>query len=494
MTASARNPIARARPSSPPDDHVIKDVGEPLSTIAIATGVRALDGCTFLLAGVTSVCLLNWRFGDRLGLPYWAAAGVGAGALLLGLERSGAYAIAALPSLRLQLRLLARPLVASAVAAVLCFFLANVGGLTARAWLIAWLVTVPMVFLANRLVVCAQVLRWTARGRLARSVAVVGEGDFSQKLISRLQEQPGTFNVIGIFDDRHTRVVPTVQGVPLLGTVEDLLRRSRQHRIDVIVVALPLSAVNRIAQILEHLGSAVSDICLTTDLAGMRYPSESFARLGHNAVVSVREAPMKGWRIFKKVVFDYGIGSLALFLLSPALAIIALTIRLDSRGPVLFRQPRVGFNNRLFVCFKFRSMYQDMTDVAADRQATRDDPRVTRVGRYLRKFSLDELPQLLNVMNGTMSLVGPRPHAPNTKAADRLFTEVVQRYALRHRVRPGITGWAQVNGWRGETKTVDQIKGRVSCDLDYIEHWSVRLDLKILVMTVLREIRSKRAY
>jgi lipopolysaccharide/colanic/teichoic acid biosynthesis glycosyltransferase len=161
---------------------------------------------------------------------------------------------------------------------------------------------------------------------------------------------------------------------------------------------------------------------------------------------------------------------------------------------VLFRQPRLGFNNRMFLCYKFRTMHHGMADLLADRQTTRDDPRITRIGRYLRKLSVDELPQLFNVLNGTMSLVGPRPHAPNTKAADRLFAEVVQQYALRHRVKPGITGWAQVNGWRGETRTVDQIEQRVKFDLFYIENWSVLLDLRILVMTVLREVASRQAF
>jgi lipopolysaccharide/colanic/teichoic acid biosynthesis glycosyltransferase len=176
------------------------------------------------------------------------------------------------------------------------------------------------------------------------------------------------------------------------------------------------------------------------------------------------------------------------------LLVTALLIKLESRGPVLFLQPRMGFNNKLFLCYKFRSMYNDQTDMLADQQTTRDDPRITRVGRVIRKLSIDELPQLLNVVNGTMSLVGPRPHAPNTKAADRLFTEVVQQYAVRHRVKPGITGWAQVNGWRGETTTVEQIEQRVACDLFYIENWSIRMDLKIMLMTVLREVRSRNAY
>ncbi len=148
----------------------------------------------------------------------------------------------------------------------------------------------------------------------------------------------------------------------------------------------------------------------------------------------------------------------------------------------------------MFSIFKFRTMRTDMTDLLADKQTTRDDPRITRIGHYLRRFSIDELPQLLNVLQGDMSLVGPRPHAPNTKAADKLFADVVRQYAVRHRVKPGITGWAQVNGWRGETKTEDQLRNRVRFDLDYIQNWSLGLDLKILWLTVLREICSKTAF
>src|SRR6202012_137655 len=176
------------------------------------------------------------------------------------------------------------------------------------------------------------------------------------------------------------------------------------------------------------------------------------------------------------------------------LALIALLIRLDSTGPVIFRQPRLGFNNKLFICYKFRTMRNDMTDLLADRQTTRDDPRVTRIGKWLRMLSFDELPQLFNVIKGDMSLVGPRPHAPNTKAADQLYSDVVAKYALRHRVKPGITGWAQVNGWRGETKKVEQIENRVAFDLDYIENWSLWFDIRIIMMTITREILSPNAF
>ena len=198
----------------------------------------------------------------------------------------------------------------------------------------------------------------------------------------------------------------------MLGTVEDLVRQSRDARVDVIVVALPLAAADRIARILAQIGSTVADVCLTTDLAGLHYAGRQFERIGANAVVSIKEDPLKDWRAVRKAVFDRTLAALLLLLAGPVMLAIAALIRLDSPGPVLFRQPRLGFNNRLFRCFKFRTMHDAMADPLADRQATRDDPRVTRVGRWLRRSSLDELPQLFNVLGGTMSLVGPRPHAP----------------------------------------------------------------------------------
>ena len=211
-------------------------------------------------------------------------------------------------------------------------------------------------------------------------------------------------------------------------------------------------------------------------------------------MVLIGERPLKDWRAAKS---RPSISSSARWRSSsshPCSRSLRWRSVFDSPGPVLFRQPRLGFNNRLFTCYKFRTMHHGMTDLLGDRQATRGDPRVTRLGKWLRALSLDELPQLLNVLKGNMSLVGPRPHPPNTKADDKLFSDVVAKYAFRHRVKPGITGWAQVNGWRGETRTVEQIENRVACDLAYIENWSIWFDLRIMVLTVTREILSRHAF
>lgn len=188
------------------------------------------------------------------------------------------------------------------------------------------------------------------------------------------------------------------------------------------------------------------------------------------------------------------LGSLLLLMFAPLMLLIAAAIKLDSRGPVFFRQTRYGFNNNLIKVWKFRTMYHHMTDAAASVLTQRDDPRVTRVGHFLRRTSLDELPQLLNVVSGEMSLVGPRPHALQAKAGELLYQDVMHHYAARHRVKPGLTGWAQVHGWRGETDTPEKLTRRVEHDLYYIDHWSLLLDLQILLRTARVVLGDKNAF
>ncbi len=214
--------------------------------------------------------------------------------------------------------------------------------------------------------------------------------------------------------------------------------------------------------------------------------------------VSVPDAsrPQMWWssQLALKSLLDRGVALLLLVVLLPVLLLVALAVRLDSRGPVLFRQPRVGQHGATFAIWKFRTMHHAMADAGAARQTSRGDNRITGVGRTLRRLSLDELPQLVNVLRGEMALVGPRPHTPTTSVAGRLLPEIVGAYPRRHLVKPGITGWAQVNGSRGELRTEDDVRRRVALDLAYIETWSLGFDLRILALTVLREIVSKRAY
>jgi exopolysaccharide biosynthesis polyprenyl glycosylphosphotransferase len=212
-------------------------------------------------------------------------------------------------------------------------------------------------------------------------------------------------------------------------------------------------------------------------------------------VIDIFDKPIADWDVFVKAAFDKIVGALCLLALSPAMLAVAIAVKLDSRGPALFKQSRYGFNNEKIEVYKFRSMYVDQLDVAARRLVTRNDPRVTRVGRFIRRTSLDELPQLFNVVfKGDLSLVGPRPHAMHARAADHLYDDVVDGYFARHRVKPGITGWAQVNGWRGETDTPEKIQKRVEYDLDYIENWSLLRDIYILALTPFALVRGHNAY
>jgi len=246
--------------------------------------------------------------------------------------------------------------------------------------------------------------------------------------------------------------------------------------------------------VLKQLWVLPADIRLSAYSQKLRYRPRAYSWIGNVPFLDAFDKPLSGWGAFLKAVEDKVIASLAIVALSPVMALVALAIKLDSRGPVIFRQKRYGFNNELIEVYKFRSMYVDKADVDARKLVTRDDPRVTRVGRFIRRTSLDELPQFFNVLKGSLSLVGPRPHATQAKAHEQLYDEVVESYFARHRVKPGITGWAQINGWRGETDTAEKIQRRVEHDLFYIENWSLFLDLYILAKTPFVLIDPETAY
>jgi Undecaprenyl-phosphate glucose phosphotransferase len=237
------------------------------------------------------------------------------------------------------------------------------------------------------------------------------------------------------------------------------------------------------------------DIRLAAHSNKLRFRPRAYSYIGGVPVLDVFDKPVTDWDVVMKWLFDKVVGSLILIATAPIMVITAIAIKLDSRGPVLFKQKRYGFNNELIEVYKFRSMRADQSDATAAKLVQKDDPRVTRVGRFIRKTSIDELPQLFNVVfKGNLSLVGPRPHAIHAKAEDRIYDEAVDGYFARHRVKPGITGWAQINGWRGETDTHEKIQKRVEHDLHYIENWSVLFDLYILGRTPFALLKTENAY
>jgi Undecaprenyl-phosphate glucose phosphotransferase len=376
-------------------------------------------------------------------------------------------------------------------------FFAKAGDQFSRAWLGAFYVLGLFALIAFRRGLFLLVRRWTKEGRLDRRTVVVGCDQNGETLIRSLAAQRDSdVHVIGAFDDRNDeRSPPNCGGAPKLGSVDDLVEFARATRVDLVIFALPISAESRILQMLKKLWVLPVDIRLSAHTNKLRFRPRSYSYIGSVAVLDVFDKPIADWDVVMKWLFDKIVGSLALLCVFPIMVAVAIAIKLDSRGPVLFRQKRYGFNNELIEIYKFRSMYVDQADVDANKLVTVGDPRVTRVGRFIRKTSLDELPQLFNVVfAGNLSLVGPRPHALQAKAANRLYDEAVDGYFARHRVKPGITGWAQIHGWRGETNSQEKIQQRVEHDLYYIENWSILLDLYILLRTPFALLRTENAY
>ena len=376
-------------------------------------------------------------------------------------------------------------------------FFARLENVISRFWLIAWYLVGFNALTVARFGYAAAVEKLAASGRFQKRVVVVGGGDLARELIRDLgKADPAEVKLIGVFDDRNDARSPsTLEGFAKLGNVDDLVEFARTTRVDLAVFSLPITAEQRILQMLRKLWVLPIDVRLAAHANRLRFRPRSYSYVGATPMLDVFDKPLGDRDVLVKMAFDRVVGALALLALSPIMLLAALAVRLDSKGPILFKQRRYGFNNELVEVYKFRSMYVDKLDATASKLVTRDDPRVTRVGRFIRKTSIDELPQLFNVVfKGDLSLVGPRPHAVHAKAADRKYDEVVDGYFARHRVKPGITGWAQIHGWRGETDTPEKIQGRVDCDLYYIENWSLWLDLYILMSTPFSLLKTKNAY
>ncbi|WP_169566113.1 undecaprenyl-phosphate glucose phosphotransferase [Sneathiella limimaris] len=336
---------------------------------------------------------------------------------------------------------------------------------------------------------------YLARKRLiSRNIAIVGAGPQANHLIEELshgQKYPLN-NVVGLFDDRASRIDTSKLKCAFLGNIEALKQYTRKRHVDDIVVALPWHADERQAEIVQQLRELPAHVHLVSDLVGFRFPNKpSPKHFGSIPMIEVIDSPLSGWGVMLKWLEDKILSALLILLFSPVFICLALAIRLESRGPILFKQKRYGYNNQEFEIFKFRSMYHGDVPEKVTKQATRDDPRITKVGKFIRRTSLDELPQLFNVFLGSMSLVGPRPHAVDHNEE---YSSLIEGYFGRHKVKPGITGWAQVKGLRGETDTLDKMEARVKHDVYYCENWSILFDIQILIMTAFVGFINKNAY
>jgi putative colanic acid biosysnthesis UDP-glucose lipid carrier transferase len=304
------------------------------------------------------------------------------------------------------------------------------------------------------------------------------------------QRQSFGHDLLGFFDDRSADRVNLAEDATLLGALKLLPQFIEEHGVKDVFITLPLTSQPRIQSLLESLQNTTASIHFVPDIFGVSVIQGRLEDMGGVPVVGLMVAPFTGINGFIKRGSDIVLSLLILLLISPILVVLAIGVKASSPGPVIFRQRRYGLNGQEIIVYKFRSMTVT-EDGPAIAQARKNDSRVTRVGAFLRRTSLDELPQFINVLQGRMSVVGPRPHAI---AHNEMYRRLVKSYMVRHKVRPGITGWAQVNGFRGETESVEKMEARVRCDLDYLRNWSLRLDIYIILRTIRLVFRDGAAY
>ncbi|CDX38607.1 Exopolysaccharide biosynthesis polyprenyl glycosylphosphotransferase [Mesorhizobium sp. ORS 3359] len=360
----------------------------------------------------------------------------------------------------------------------------------------SWFVVGFVLIFGLRLVMSRLIRRWARDGRMERRALIVGGGKAAEQLIRSVEKQPyNDIRICGIFDDRNDkRSPPIVAGYPKLGTISELIEFARIARIDMLIVSLPLTAESRVLQLLKKLWVLPVDIRLSAHSNALQFRPRAYSYIGSVPMLDIFDKPINDWDSVAKRAFDIVFSLVGIILFSPVMLATAIAIKLDSKGPVLFKQKRHGFNNEIIEVYKFRSMFTDRSDPTAKQTVTKNDPRVTRVGRFIRKTSIDELPQFFNSLFGSLSLVGPRPHAIAAQSHNLLYNEVVDGYFARHKVKPGVTGWAQINGWRGEMDTNEKIRMRTEYDLYYIENWSMLFDLRILFLTPIRLLNTENAY
>jgi Undecaprenyl-phosphate glucose phosphotransferase len=499
-SAAATKPRSQPKPANRLSPAALKVATQPFaagySPIVLAGMVRLFEVAVVALIGLA---VYVGYVMPRDGFAWHYIAGIVGISLLamLAFQVADIYQVQAFRGYEKQYMRLASAWSVVFLIAIGGSFFAKAGDQFSRAWLGGFYVLGLITLIAFRRALFLLVRRWTREGRLDRRTVVVGADGNGESLIRSLAAQRDSdVRVIGVFDDRgDQRSQASCEGVEKLGTVDNLVEFARHTRVDLVIFSLPISAESRILQMLKKLWVLPVDIRLSAHTNKLRFRPRSYSYIGNVPVLDIFDKPIADWDVVMKWLFDKIVGSIALLGVSPIMLLTAIAIKLDSKGPLLFKQRRYGFNNELIEVYKFRSMYVDHTDANAEKLVTKGDPRVTRVGRFIRKTSLDELPQLFNVVfAGNLSLVGPRPHAVHAKAADRIYDEAVDGYFARHRVKPGITGWAQISGWRGETDSQEKIQHRVEHDLYYIENWSILFDLYILARTPFALLNLESAY
>lgn len=468
---------------------------DTMSPVMVSGTLRLVEFALLTLAGV-ALYFAYVGVGSHLFWHYQAISVATAAMTIILLEIFDSYQVPALIRPWSSIRIIVSLWTASFAALAVVGFLFKTSEDFSRVWFSAWYLVGLISLVGLRLVLSLFVRKWARNGRIERRAVIVGGGKNAEALIRAIEQQAhNDIRICGIFDDRDDTRSPTVvAGYPKLGTIDELIQFGRIARIDMLIVSLPLTAENRVLAMLKKLWVLPVDIRLSAHSNQLLFRPRSYSFLGTVPMLDIFDKPINNWDSVLKRAFDIGFSLIGILVFSPVMVVTAIAIKLDSKGPVFFMQKRHGFNNEVIDVYKFRSMFTDQQDPSARNAVTRRDPRVTRVGRFIRKTSIDELPQFFNALAGSLSLVGPRPHAVAAQTHNKLYHEVVDGYFARHRVKPGVTGWAQINGLRGEIDSDEKIKSRTEFDLYYIENWSLWFDLKILLLTPARLLNTENAY
>jgi Undecaprenyl-phosphate glucose phosphotransferase len=379
-----------------------------------------------------------------------------------------------------------------AVVLIVLAFMLKVSSHYSRVWMTAWFISGFLAIAVFRFAYRMILRAMRRRGWNHRSIVILGAGVLGNEVAQRVLDAAWSgLDIAAFLDDNDTLHGKTIAGVQVKGNIDALASIMQTRRIDEVWIALPLRAEHRVKEVLQRLQHEMTVIRYVPDVFGFRLLNHSITDIAGVPVIDLNLTPMVGVNRLIKAIEDRILAAAILLFVSPLLLVIACGIKLTSPGPVIFRQQRLGWDGKPFVIYKFRTMIEHSETEGKVTQATRHDPRVTEFGAFLRRFSLDELPQFINVLQGHMSIVGPRPHA---LAHNEEYKGQVEAYMQRHKVKPGITGWAQVHGQRGETQDVEKMRLRVQYDLYYINHWSLWLDLKIIVLTLFRGFAHPNAY
>lgn len=463
----------------------------PFSRAVYGDIVQFLD---FVVVTVASVLVAYLYHHYVLVIPTdvqrFAAAGiVGATGLTTLLRRDGFYEFDALLSSSRSMRAVIARWALIVLGLIAFGFALKVSEHFSRFWLFAWtaVVTVSLVFAR---IIAAALLRHAVRagGVFSRRIAVVGANEIGARFAEHANNPEKAISIVGVFSAGPEDAGSF--GAAVDGDLRALERAARAGEIDDIVVAMPRLSKEGMTALVNRLSTLPVSLAICPNAHWLDHTGGDVVKIGGAPLLSLYRRPLEGWGGLLKTLEDYLIGVPAFIILSPLMLLIALAIKLEGKGPILFKQQRHGFNHKLFKIYKFRTMTVE-EDGDTITQARKQDPRVTALGAFLRRYSLDELPQILNVLRGEMSLVGPRPHA---LAHNHQYAQTIENYSGRHKVKPGMTGWAQVNGCRGETSENERMAERVRYDLEYIDNWSLWFDFKIMVLTFAAVLFPKNAY